>query len=196
MNNIILSGTVLSIEKSHEIYGEKFYKAILSSERSSGNCDELICIVPECYKESFAEGCKSAFHGEIRTRNIYDGDMRRVDTYVFVDEIVDYLGTDENFVEMVGYVCNEAKTRETPFGRIISDVLIASNRERSNKSDYIHCIAWGRNAVRIPFLKKGTKIFAKGRFQSRNYIKKHDDGAEEQKTAYEISISTFVELEE
>ena len=87
MNNIILSGTVLSIEKSHEIYGEKFYKVILSSERASGNCDELICVVPECYKESFVEGCKSAFHGDIRTRNIYDGDIRHVETYVVVDEI-------------------------------------------------------------------------------------------------------------
>ena len=37
----------------------------------------------------------------------------------------------------------------------------------------------------------GTEIVAVGRLQSREYIKRHDDGSEETKTAYELSVGTF-----
>lgn len=46
-----------------------------------------------------------------------------------------------------------------------------------NKSDYIPCIAWGRNAAYAESLDVGTKLMLEGRLQSREYKKKLDDGA-------------------
>ena len=59
------------------------------------------------------------------------------------------------------------------------------------KTDYVPSVFWGRSAKFISCLDVGTRIKAVGRLQSREYIKKHDDGTEETKTAYEFSVSTF-----
>ena len=78
--------------------------------------------------------------------------------------------------------------RTTPFGREIADILLAVNRAY-NKSDYIPCIAWGRNARFASHLKVGDNIKVWGRVQSRKYQKKISDDNIEERTAYEISIS-------
>ena len=44
-----------------------------------------------------------------------------------------------------GYICKAPIYRKTPLGREIADLLLAVNRPYG-KSDYIPCIAWGRNA--------------------------------------------------
>ena len=41
----------------------------------------------------------------------------------------------------------------------------------------------------------GTEIDVVGRLQSREYVKKHDDGTEEKRMAYEVSLAYF-EMEE
>ena len=58
-----------------------------------------------------------------------------------------------------------------------------------NKSDYIPCIAWGRNARYCRSLPVGTKLRVAGRIQSRQYVKKLDGDVSETRTAYEISVS-------
>ena len=45
-------------------------------------------------------------------------------------------------------------------------------------------------------LEIGTHIEIGGRIQSRGYIKKYEDGTEEQRTAYEASVSKINVLEE
>ncbi|MBR6693124.1 MAG: single-stranded DNA-binding protein, partial [Clostridia bacterium] len=57
------------------------------------------------------------------------------------------------------------------------------------KSDYIPCIAWGRNARFCRSFEVGEKVAIEGRIQSREYVKKIDESLQEQKTAFEISIS-------
>lgn len=78
--------------------------------------------------------------------------------------------------------------RSTPFGREITDLLIAVNRAY-NKSDYIPCIAWGRNARYSSSLNVGDNIKIWGRIQSREYQKKISEDESVTKTAYEISVS-------
>ena len=78
--------------------------------------------------------------------------------------------------------------RTTPFKRDICDVLVAVNRAY-NKSDYLPCIAWGRNARFIKDTEVGTKVSIVGRIQSREYQKKINDDEYETKTAYEISVN-------
>ena len=70
--------------------------------------------------------------------------------------------------------------------------MFAVNRDY-NKSDYIPCIVWGRNAVYASELPVGTHLKLTGRIQSRNYTKRYPDGTEENRTTYEVSVSKIEE---
>lgn len=194
MNKIKLAGTVVSsVELSHTFLGENFYSFDIESERTSGNTDKLPCIVPQMLVGDIKEGAKISLNGEIRSRNERDEIGTHCRLAVFVTEVSDYCGYDENNVELEGFICKEPKYRKTPAGREICDVLIASNRERSNKSDYIPCITWGRNAVRSSLMKVSDKVKVFGRFQSREYTKRYEE-VEEIKTALEVSVNIISEV--
>ena len=75
----------------------------------------------------------------------------------------------------------------TPFKREISDVLLAVNRGY-NKSDYLPCIAWGRNARLVRDFKIGDKVSVSGRIQSRLYQKRVGDELVT-RTAFEVSLN-------
>ena len=115
---------------------------------------------------------------------------------IFVREIV---SPDEinlsNQINITGYVCKQPIYRTTPFGREITDMLIAVNRSY-NKSDYLPCIAWGRNARFTGDLNVGEKIELIGRIQSRKYSKKVNETETIIKTAYEISISSVILIDD
>lgn len=87
---------------------------------------------------------------------------------VFTREIAD---DDEernpNIIELTGYVCKPTVYRTTPFKREICDVLIAVNRAY-NKSDYIPCIAWGRNARLRGVLLWAIKSLCRGVYKAGN----------------------------
>ena len=189
MNKIVLAGLVTEEPIfSHEVHGEKFYRFYLSSSRQSGYCDVLMCTVPEIIKNGINEGNMVKVLGEIRTRNVHEDDKSHLEVTVFVKEVLLY-EEDENNVELDGFICKEPVYRETPFGRQITDLIVASNRERNYKSDYIPCIAWGRNAIRTSEFNVGTRVKVSGRLQSREYNKKIDDETYEERTAYELSAS-------
>ena len=111
---------------------------------------------------------------------------------LFRSELKEY---DENInpnqIEITGYVCKEPIYRTTPFKREIADVLIAVNRS-FNKSDYLPCIAWGRNAKYVSTLNVGDKLEMVGRIQSRVYQKRIDENTVEEKVAYEISLNKII----
>ncbi|MDF2520750.1 MAG: single-stranded DNA-binding protein, partial [Clostridia bacterium] len=86
------------------------------------------------------------------------------------------------------FICKRPIYRTTPFGREITDMLIAVNRPY-NKSDYIPSIAWGRNARYSENLNVGDRIKVWGRIQSREYQKKISEDEVVTRTAYEVSIS-------
>ena len=80
--------------------------------------------------------------------------------------------------------------RTTPFLREIGDMLIACNRS-FNKSDYLPCIAWGRNARTVSELPVGSRLYIQGRIQSRRYQKQLGDGTVQDRTAHEVSCSSI-----
>lgn len=176
----------------HEIYGEKFYATSININRLSGTCDTLPLIISERliqisknYLNSFV-----SISGQIRTRNITDGDKTHLQIYIFVKEI--YTSDDEqnlNIVKLHGFICKDSSYRTTPNGREISDVLLAVNRT-CKRSDYIPCICWNRNAKFANSLPVGSEITITGRMQSRKYTKQMDDGLVD-KVAYEISVNTI-----
>ena len=195
MNKIRLAGCVTTEPiYSHEYFGEKFYQFYLQTLRKSHNADVLKCIVPEVLKDGISQLDAIEVVGEIRTRNYDRADgTRGCEAFVFVTEVNEYSDEDVNELTVGGYICIEPNYRETPLGRQICDVLIASNRERSKQSDYIPCITWGRNALRVKQMSVGTKIEIVGRLQSREYIKHLEDGAEERRVTYEVSAITVKE---
>ena len=108
---------------------------------------------------------------------------------VFARSIDDYdPELNPNVIELDGYLCKKPMYRTTPFKREICDMLLAVNRAY-NKSDYIPCIAWGRNARFVNTLAVGERILLSGRVQSRDYVKTLEDGTEQLRTAYEVSVS-------
>lgn len=190
MNKIVLQGTINGdCVLSHESHGEAFHRFSMSVKRKSDAIDILPCIISEVLLPKICDKDKVKIIGEIRTRNVHDDEGNtHLSVFVFVFDVEDYDGSDINHVSLNGFVCKDPKYRSTPLGRNITDVLIASNRERSYNSDYIPCISWGRNALKTSLFEVGDNVKAIGRLQSRQYNKKREDGAEELRTAYELSI--------
>ncbi len=189
-NKVQLSGIVK--EKpvfSHETFGESFYEVKLSVPRLSEHIDLLPVTVSEKMLNYFEVGKKVSIKGQLRSYNKLEEEKSKLILSVFVREILEE-GEQENpnIIEISGFVCKPPIFRTTPFKREICDVLIAVNRAY-NKSDYLPCIAWGRNARFIKDAQIGSKIEIVGRIQSREYQKKLDDGRIETRTAYEISVN-------
>lgn len=193
MNRITLSGKIYDLEYSYSVNGEKMYSSRIEVERKSGVVDTLNCIIPGIMVDRLNTVDKTTIIGEVRTRNVTVNDRNKLEVYIFVSEIADYCGRDGQLVEIRGTICKKPIYRETPLGRAITDMIIASNRERNNKSDYIPCIAWGRTAERMANANVGDNVIAKGRLQSREYTKAYDDGRKEVKTTYEVSLN-YIEI--
>ena len=196
-NYIMLVGKVTSEKKfSHEIYGESFFNFDLEIPRLSGISDIIPITISERLIANFdlSIGKQVVIEGQFRSYNTYEDSKSRLILTVFVKEIREK-GEDEeikvpNEVQLVGHICRKPIYRKTPFGREIADILVAVNRAY-NKSDYIPCITWGRNARFCENMQIGTELRLVGRVQSRPYEKKHEDGTVEQRTAYEVSISSL-----
>ena len=153
--------------------------------------------------EMLQEGKKLLIKGQFRSYNSYDNEKNRLILTVFAKDLVEVEEKNEeeetemarkdtitNEVVLIGYICKKPIYRQTPFGREISDLLLAVNRAY-NKSDYIPCIAWGRNARFCQDIEVGTQVKVVGRVQSRQYEKKHEDGTIENKVAYEVSVGSL-----
>ena len=203
-NHIILVGKVTSEKRfSHEIYGEKFYIFDLSVPRLSGNADIIPITISErlMVNGDLPINTKITVEGQFRSYNTYVDNKNRLILTVFAKDIIresDFTDEQEewekqnisNEVVLNGYICKTPIYRQTPFKREIADLLLAVNRAY-NKSDYIPCIAWGRNARYCQNMEVGTEVKIIGRVQSRKYEKKFEDGTSETRVAYEVSISSM-----
>ena len=199
-NKVLLLGKVVSLPVvSHEVYGEKFYELKLEVKRLSQSFDVLPVIFSErlMLADKIEEGAYLELSGQYRSYNNPNEGKSKLVLMVFAREIkILEEGEPENRNEICleGFVCKKPNYRQTPFGREISDLLIAVNRAY-NKSDYIPCIAWGRNAKYCETFEVGEKIRVYGRVQSREYDKKLENGDVIKKVAYEISVAKLEKIE-
>lgn len=206
-NHLILVGKVASEKTfSHEIYGEKFYSFILETPRLSEVSDMIPVTISErlIVDEDITVGKKVEIEGQFRSYNGYENEKSRLLLTVFAKEIKFKPDDEElqvgkeiisNEVVLIGYICKTPIYRQTPFKREIADILLAVNRAY-NKSDYIPCIAWGRNARYCQNMEVGTEVKVVGRVQSRGYEKKLEDGTVLNKVAYEVSVISLEVLNE
>lgn len=197
-NRVNIIGEIVSdFEYSHEVFGEGFYLVDVAVNRLSNMSDTVPLMVSERlidvtkdYKGMIIEAA-----GQFRSYNRHEGEKNRLVLSIFVREL-QFLEMDEevkdqsktNQIFLDGYICKVPVYRKTPLGREIADILIAVNRPYG-KSDYIPCIAWGRNARYAASFEVGGHIQVWGRVQSREYTKKINEEESEKRVAYEVSVS-------
>lgn len=191
-NKVFISGEILTDAVfSHEVYGEGFYEMNVLVKRLSGQGDVLPVTISErlISDKDLKVGVTINALGQFRSYNKLLNGKSKLMLTVFVRELLDDVPSrNPNSIVLTGYICKQPIYRTTPFNREIADILIAVNRSY-NKSDYIPCIAWGRNARFAKNLCVGDKIAVSGRIQSREYQKKITDDDIKIMTAYEVSIS-------
>ena len=184
---------------SHQTYGEAFYTFTMGIFRNSGFEDKVKIMMSERLLATIdlAEGMFLEIKGQIRTYNEAVEGRNRLNIVVFVQEfsVVEDICEYINDIHLEGYICKSPLSRTSPLGRRICDLMLAVNR-MYNKSDYIPCIAWGRNAIYSGTLDIGDKISITGRLQSRQYKKRTEDGDVLLKTAYEVSVLKLESLAE
>lgn len=202
-NKVCIIGEVISeFQYSHEVFGEGFYIVNVSVNRLSSMADIVPLMISErlidVTKDYTGETIEAI--GQFRSYNRHEGMKNRLVLSIFVREFefVDELPEEQvksNQIYLDGYICKPPVYRKTPLGREIADVLIAVNRPYG-KSDYIPCIAWGRNARYAANLEVGSHLLVWGRVQSREYSKKLTEEEVEKRIAYEVSVSKLELVEQ
>ena len=194
-NQVVIMGEIVSdFSFSHEIFGEGFYMVEVKVERLSDSSDIIPLMVSERLIDVKADyrGQLIMVTGQFRSYNRHEERKNRLVLSVFareiefVDEIEESAKTNQIYLD--GYICKTPIYRKTPLGREIADILLAVNRPYG-KSDYIPCIAWGRNARYASNFQVGTRVCIWGRVQSREYTKKISESECEKRVAYEVSVS-------
>lgn len=194
-NKVSITGEIVSdFRYSHQVYGEGFYIVDVAVSRLS----DLADIVPLMVSERLVDVTQSYIgsiveaSGQFRSYNRHEETRNRlvlsifVREWEFVEENLEVGKTNQIFLD--GFICKEPIYRKTPLGREIADLLVAVNRPYG-KSDYIPCIAWGRNARYASSFEVGGRIQIWGRVQSREYVKKISEEEIEKHIAYEVSVS-------
>ena len=148
-NYLTLVGKVTGEKEfSHEIYGEKFYRFSLSIARLSGNADIIPITISErlITDETLKEGKKLLIKGQFRSYNSFENERNKLILTVFAKDVQELPENEEQEVEvegedgeiakkeemtnevvLIGFVCKKPIYRQTPFGREISDLLLAVN---------------------------------------------------------------------
>lgn len=192
-NHVLIKGKISKMPSySHTVMGEGFFEMYVEVQRLSEEVDVLPVTISERLISNFSIGDEIGISGQFRSYNKIEDGKSKLMLTIFVKELVEPSEiTEINQIYLIGYICKEPVYRTTPFGREICDVLIAVNRAY-NKSDYLPCIAWGRNARFVRDLGIGEKLEVQGRIQSRKYQKRIDENTTETRTAYEISLSNVM----
>jgi len=197
---------------SHEAFGERFFSFGVNCKRTSGMLDTIQVLLSEHLfpVESLKEGQYVYTEGQFRSHNLMlengrsqlrlvlfaakfstvDGSGKLTGPDFGEDFETPSFSEDVNEIVLDGFICKPPIYRLTPMKREIADVMLAVNRSY-NKSDYIPCVSWGRNAKFCGRCAVGDRIVITGRIQSRSYQKTLPNGNVENRVAYEVSCSSF-----
>ena len=201
-NQVTIRGEIATpFEFSYETQGARFYKADVKVKRNSDAVDTLPLVIPEKLfdvTEDFT-GEFVLINGQYRSYNRQEGEKRRLELFIFGKEIellaLEPDSVEANTIFLDGYICKKPVYRETPFGRRITDLLLAVNRPYG-KSDYIPCICWGKDARLAAEIEVGENVQLTGRIQSREYMKKLTGTEAEKRIVYEVSVKSILHFDE
>ena len=193
-NRIVAAGRLEApLTISHEVMNEPFFSGMLLVKRLSGAADRLPITIPGKlipFPEAFDQKLLLV-QGQVRSYNKVVEGAGRLMVKLFAQSIYETEENDTlNKVTLSGALCKPPIYRSTPFGREICDLMLAVNRA-FGKSDYIPCIAWGRNAQFAARFHVGDQLKLTGRLQSREYQKLLENGEYMTRSAYEVSAFTL-----
>lgn len=190
-NIVQLVGKLVKVRKVWESVEYAVCEGTLQIIRDSGSVD----LIPILFKANQIEvDSFVSVKGQFRSRDINVNGKLKVELYVYVQEMFQVKSSAYvNNIYLTGYICKSPTIRNTPSGKQISDLLIACNYNK-DKTAYIPAIAWGKYARKSGKYPVGTKIEIFGRLQSRKYMKEIN-GKFEEKTAYELSVSSIEEID-
>lgn len=105
-------------------------------------------------KDEFVE-----LHGQLRTKNVYDGDGKKIQRrcYVFVKsiEVADEGSiTPQNRVSIYGLLARKGKIHQCKNGNVMFDFTVDIRRSHGRRSS-IPCVIWGRE--RVYYLERTPK---------------------------------------
>lgn len=209
-NKVELIGIVTDIQDEIIYTDKESVRISLKIPRFSENFDEVLVVAEKSFRDTIKVDDKICVKGSIRTKDFREDGKKHVFVFAYADEISslseeEYSGCKQhNSVILAGFICRDTNFRRTNSGRIISDIMLAFNRDilikdekdgykKYHESYYIPCVAWGIGAKKAQKLKVGESILIKGRFQSRKYRKK-DTLPGDFLTAYEVSIISFEKI--
>lgn len=188
----IVSSEMIDIDN---IYGQPYegWKTTVETERKSGITDETIVMMPKKTDISQMQiGTPVMIIGQIQT--FKDFTTGKVLVYVLAEYIEPVEGKyweNQNSVMLTGKLGKGMTYRETPKGKRITDIMVIVPNVIKGNSCYIPCICWQQTADMAKDWEEGTEVVLKGRLQKREYTKRVDNGTEEQRTCYEVSINTI-----
>ena len=192
-NHAVLRGTAAAEPVfSHTNHGVDFFLFPLTVPRLSGAEDRLNVVAPAPLLAGFplTPGRQVEVTGEVRTFNNRTGPGSRLVITLLARSLAETEEPPCNQLSLSGVLCKPPVLRRTPLGREICDLMLAVNR-RYGRADYLPCIAWGALAQRCAGLAVGDGVALEGRLQSRLY-QKVVEGAVQERTAFEVSVTTLV----
>lgn len=208
LNVVGLVGTAAKAPKPyHNVYGRgNVYALTLDVTRDSGAVDRVLVLFQEdaVNGDSFdvlpwnepgymaaliKEGGRVEVTGVLQTYK--DKDTGHVQPFVWGKYIaaVRPEEPESNKVYITGELARIPVYRETPFRRRITNIILRVPSEFSaGYYSFIPCITWGTVADRAKDLEENKAVYMEGRLQSREYVKRYEDGREETLTAWELSV--------
>jgi single-strand DNA-binding protein len=196
-NQALLRGRVAEAPVfSHENHETTYWVFPLEVKRLSGTEDRVNVLAPgtllgQC---PVVAGMGLEVEGEVRSFNNRSGQGSRLVISLYAKKMALSAEEHRNELILAGVLCKPPVIRRTPLGREICDLMLAVNR-RYGRADYLPCIAWGSLAERCGELAVGDGLRIEGRFQSRRYVKV-ENGQNQERTAYEISVMKLEPIEE
>lgn len=195
-NNAVIAGCVVDTPIYEFPVGNKsYYRVIISARRLSGTEDLVPCYIEDSKVSYISKFDYVEVVGHIRTKHVVDSTgVNHTKVYIEVHEVKPYT-CDKNRVDFIAHKFADVEIRATPRGYRVCDTRVINNLP-NRIGNLIPILLWSNNAELFARVPLNSIVGITGRFQSREYNKFYEDGTEEKKTAYEVSVSRFEVLEE
>lgn len=195
-NSAIIAGCVIDTPMYEFSIGDKsYYHMTISARRLSGVEDLVPCYIEDNKVAYISKFDYVEVTGYIRTKHVMDSaGKNHTKVYIEVHEVNPYT-CDKNRVDFIAHKYADIEVRLTPRGYRVSDTRVINNLP-NRIGNLIPILLWGKNTDRFADVLLNSVVGITGRFQSREYDKFYEDGTEEKKTAYEVSVTKFEVLEE
>lgn len=195
-NSAIIAGCVIDTPVYEFSVGDKsYYRMIISARRLSGVEDLVPCYIEDSKVAYISKFDYVEVTGYIRTKHVMDSaGKNHTKVYIEVHEVNPYT-CDKNRVDFIAHKYADIEVRLTPRGYRVCDTRVINNLP-NRIGNLIPILLWGKNTDRFADVLLNSVVGITGRFQSKEYDKFYENGTEEKKTAYEVSVTKFEVLEE